>query len=65
MGRRNDRKSGGTVRKIDRTFVHPGYTNGDNKAANKNDIALVRLDRPVAQQPISSARSRHSLQIGY
>ncbi|MER6306597.1 serine protease [Streptomyces sp. NPDC001657] len=49
------RKSGGTVRKIDRTFVHPGYTNGDNKAANKNDIALVRLDRPVAQQPIKVA----------
>ena len=49
------RKSGGTVRKIDRTFVHPGYTNGDNKAANKNDIALIRLDRPVAQQPIKIA----------
>ncbi|MFE0133608.1 trypsin-like serine protease [Streptomyces sp. NPDC059037] len=49
------RKSGGTVRKIDRTFVHPGYANGDNKAANKNDIALVRLDRPVAQQPIKIA----------
>ncbi|MFI5524231.1 S1 family peptidase [Streptomyces platensis] len=49
------RKSGGTVRKIDRTFVHPGYTNGDNKAANKNDIALVRLDRPVARQPIKIA----------
>ncbi|MFJ1886465.1 MULTISPECIES: trypsin-like serine protease [unclassified Streptomyces] len=50
------RKSGGTVRKIDRTFVHPGYVNGDNKAANKNDIALVRLDRPVAQQPIKIAK---------
>ncbi|MFG3532515.1 S1 family peptidase [Streptomyces sp. NPDC047917] len=49
------RKSGGTVRKIDRTFVHPGYVNGDNKVANKNDIALVRLDRPVAQQPIKIA----------
>ncbi|GFE19542.1 hypothetical protein Sgleb_75890 [Streptomyces glebosus] len=49
------RKSGGTVRKIDRTFVHPGYTNGDNKVANKNDIALVRLDRPVAQHPIKIA----------
>ncbi|WP_217145344.1 trypsin-like serine protease [Streptomyces sp. AC627_RSS907] len=49
------RKTGGTVRKIDRTFVHPGYVNGDNKAANKNDIALVRLDRPVAQQPIKIA----------
>ncbi|MFE3152938.1 trypsin-like serine protease [Streptomyces sp. NPDC059218] len=49
------RKSGGTVRKIDRTFVHPGYVNGDNKAANKNDIALIRLERPVAQQPIKIA----------
>jgi LPXTG-motif cell wall-anchored protein len=49
------RKSGGTVRKIDRTFVHPGYVNGDNKAANKDDIALVRLDRPVAQKPIKIA----------
>ncbi|MFF9481495.1 trypsin-like serine protease [Streptomyces sp. NPDC014733] len=49
------RKSGGTVRKIDRTFVHPGYVNGDNKAANKNDIALIRLDRPVAQQPVKIA----------
>ncbi|MGW9042465.1 S1 family peptidase [Streptomyces lydicus] len=49
------RKSGGTVRKIDRTFVHPRYTNGDNKAANHNDIALIRLDRPVAQQPIKIA----------
>ncbi|OMI36951.1 S1 family peptidase [Streptomyces sparsogenes] len=49
------RKSGGTVRKIDRTFVHPGYVNGDNKAANKNDIALVRLDRPVAEKPIKIA----------
>jgi secreted trypsin-like serine protease len=49
------RKSGGTVRKIDRTFVHPGYVNGDNKIANKDDIALIRLDRPVAQQPIRIA----------
>lgn len=49
------RTSGGTVRKIDRTFVHPGYANGDNKVANKNDIALIRLDRPVAQQPIKIA----------
>jgi secreted trypsin-like serine protease len=49
------RKSGGTVRKIDRTFVHPGYVNGDNKAANKDDIALIRLDRPVARQPVRIA----------
>ncbi|GAA2217245.1 serine protease [Streptomyces nogalater] len=49
------RTSGGTVRKIDRTFVHPGYVNGDDKAANKNDIALIRLDRAVARQPIEIA----------
>ncbi|MFK8908970.1 S1 family peptidase [Streptomyces sp. YS-3] len=49
------RKSGGTVRKIDRFFVHPGYVNGDNKAANKDDIALIRLDRPVSQKPIRIA----------
>ncbi|MFJ1896228.1 MULTISPECIES: S1 family peptidase [unclassified Streptomyces] len=49
------RKSGGTVRKIDRTFIHPGYVNGDGKAANKNDLALIRLDRPVAQQPVRIA----------
>ncbi|MFI0741385.1 S1 family peptidase [Streptomyces sp. NPDC021100] len=50
------RKTGGTVRKIDRTFVHPGYVNGDDKAANKNDIALIRLDRPVAERPIKIAK---------
>ncbi|MFF5475108.1 S1 family peptidase [Streptomyces achromogenes] len=49
------RKSGGTVRKLDRTFVHPGYVNGDDKAANKNDIALIRLDRPVRRQPVKIA----------
>ncbi|MEU1365157.1 serine protease [Streptomyces sp. NPDC005803] len=49
------RKSGGTVRKIDRTFVHPGYVNGDNKAANKDDMALIRLDRPVAGEPVKIA----------
>ncbi|MFE7528626.1 S1 family peptidase [Kitasatospora sp. NPDC057542] len=46
------RKTGGTVRKIDRAFVHPGYVNGDGRGPNKDDLALVRLDRPVAQQPI-------------
>lgn len=49
------RKSGGTVRKIDRTFIHPGYANGGGKAPNKNDIALIRLDRPVPQRPIKIA----------
>ncbi|MFF3392930.1 S1 family peptidase [Streptomyces sp. NPDC002669] len=49
------RKSGGTVRKIDRIFAHPGYVNGDDKAANKDDVALIRLDRPVAERPIRIA----------
>ncbi|GGY46199.1 S1 family peptidase [Streptomyces tanashiensis] len=50
------RKTGGTVRAIERIVVHPGYVNGDGKAANKDDIALVRLDRPVAEQPVRIAR---------
>ncbi|MGW7410923.1 S1 family peptidase [Streptomyces sp. NPDC054863] len=49
------RKSGGTVRNIERTFVHPGFVSGEGKAPNKNDIALVRLDRPVTQKPIRIA----------
>lgn len=38
-----NRKSGGTLRAIERTVVHPGYANGDGTAPNRNDIALVRL----------------------
>ncbi|MER5729849.1 serine protease [Streptomyces sp. NPDC002138] len=49
------RKSGGTVRAIERTVVHPGYVNGEGRAANKDDIALVRLDRPVTEQPVRIA----------
>ncbi|URN17057.1 MULTISPECIES: S1 family peptidase [Streptomyces] len=49
------RKSGGTVRAIERTVVHPGYANVDGKGANKDDIALVRLDRPVAEEPVRIA----------
>ncbi|MBH5333345.1 serine protease [Streptomyces pactum] len=49
------RKTGGTVRAIERTVVHPGYVNGEGRAANKDDIALVRLDRPVAEEPIRIA----------
>ncbi len=51
------RKTGGTVRKIDRTFVHPGYVNGAGVTANKDDLALVRLDRPVTQRPIRIAEA--------
>ncbi|MGW1642933.1 S1 family peptidase [Streptomyces lavendulae] len=50
-----DRKSGGTVRAIERTFVHPGFVTGDGKAANQGDIALVRLDRPVSEKPVPIA----------
>ncbi|WP_030689938.1 trypsin-like serine protease [Streptomyces globisporus] len=51
-----ERKSGGTVRAIERTVVHPGYANGEGTAPNRNDIALVRLDRPVAQEPLRIAK---------
>ncbi|MFG3283207.1 S1 family peptidase [Streptomyces sp. NPDC048111] len=50
------RKSGGTVRLIDRTVVHPGYVNSYKGGANKDDIALVRLDRPVAERPVPLAK---------
>ncbi|MFF7813481.1 S1 family peptidase [Streptomyces sp. NPDC007945] len=49
------RKSGGTVRAIERTVVHPGYANGDGTGPNRHDIALVRLDRPVTEEPIRIA----------
>ncbi|MFC9700024.1 S1 family peptidase [Streptomyces sp. NPDC056943] len=50
-----ERKSGGTVRAIEQTVVHPGFASGDGKGVNKNDIALVRLDRPVTEKPIRIA----------
>ncbi|WP_030327156.1 S1 family peptidase, partial [Streptomyces flavochromogenes] len=49
------RKSGGTVRAIERTVVHPGFVSGDGKGANRHDIALVRLDRPVSEKPVRIA----------
>ncbi|MBW4719399.1 S1 family peptidase [Saccharothrix obliqua] len=49
------RTSGGTVRNIDRVVRHPGYRLGEGAKPNHNDIALVRLDRPVAEQPIRIA----------
>ncbi|GAA1329441.1 S1 family peptidase [Saccharothrix algeriensis] len=49
------RTSGGTVRKIDRVVRHPGYRVGEGAQPNRNDIALIRLDRPVAEQPIRIA----------
>ncbi|MFD4632433.1 S1 family peptidase [Streptomyces sp. NPDC058284] len=49
------RKSGGTVRKIERTIAHPGFRSGDGTSFNRHDIALVQLDRPVSQKPIGIA----------
>ncbi|WP_329791226.1 serine protease [Lentzea sp. DG1S-22] len=49
------RTSGGTVRAIDRVVRHPGYEVLPGMQPNRNDIALVRLDRPVARQPIRIA----------
>ncbi|MFE2143456.1 S1 family peptidase [Streptomyces sp. NPDC059456] len=49
------RKSGGTVRAIERIVVHPGHAGGDGKTANKDDLALVRLDRPVTEEPVRIA----------
>ncbi|MEV7279831.1 serine protease [Streptomyces sp. NPDC093111] len=49
------RKSGGTVRAIERTVIHPGFVSGGGKAANQHDIALVRLDRPVSEKPVRIA----------
>ncbi|MEV4251664.1 serine protease [Spirillospora sp. NPDC049652] len=50
-------KSGGTVRTITRTIVHPGYKSGDpeQNRPNSNDVALLRLDRPVSEKPIRIA----------
>ncbi|MFH7598677.1 serine protease [Streptomyces racemochromogenes] len=50
------RTSGGSVRTIDRIVVHPGYVNGDGKGFNKDDVALVRLDRPVPGKPVPLAQ---------
>ncbi|MEV4165789.1 S1 family peptidase [Nonomuraea dietziae] len=48
----DERKSGGAVRKIAQAFLHPNYV---QNAPNRNDIALVRLDRPVGIKPIKIA----------
>ncbi|MFF9783796.1 Secreted trypsin-like serine protease [Streptomyces sp. SceaMP-e96] len=49
------RKYGGTVRAIERTVIHPGYKQGGGEGPNRNDVALIRLDRPVAEKPIRIA----------
>ena len=50
------RTSGGTVRKVDKVVIHPGYAQGKAGALPQNDLALVRLDRPVTQKPIRIAK---------
>ncbi|MFJ6385105.1 S1 family peptidase [Kitasatospora sp. NPDC092039] len=53
------RDSGGTVRKVDRVVVHPGFEFGDGATRpNQNDLALVRLDRPAPQKPVRIAEHR-------
>ncbi|MFD5342537.1 S1 family peptidase [Streptomyces anulatus] len=47
--------SGGTVRSVAKTVSHPGYRSGENAGPNRNDVALIRLDRPVAEKPIRLA----------
>ncbi|WP_323372433.1 S1 family peptidase [Streptomyces katsurahamanus] len=51
-----NRSSGGSVRTIERTVIHPDYLIEQGGLILENDIALVRLDRPVAQKPIRVAR---------
>ncbi|MFF5624693.1 S1 family peptidase [Microbacterium sp. NPDC012755] len=46
------RTSGGTVRDMVQVFQHPDYAQG---MPNQNDIALIRLDKPVSQRPIAIA----------
>ncbi|MEV6233259.1 serine protease [Saccharopolyspora shandongensis] len=49
------RKTGGTVREIDKIIVHPGYVDAAEDHPSYNDLALVRLDRPVTQKPLRIA----------
>ncbi|HEY2062844.1 MAG TPA: serine protease [Amycolatopsis sp.] len=49
------RSSGGTVRRIAKMVTSPGYRLTGEKPYNQNDIALIKLDRPVAEQPVRPA----------
>ncbi|MFJ8470880.1 S1 family peptidase [Kitasatospora sp. NPDC094011] len=51
----SERKSGGTVRAVAGTYTHPGYRQGDGSGPNLNDVALIRLDRPVKERPVPIA----------
>ncbi|MGW2221072.1 S1 family peptidase [Nonomuraea sp. NPDC001684] len=48
----DQRKSGGEVREIAQAVLHPRYS---QNTPNRNDIALIRLDRPVTHQPVPIA----------
>ncbi|MBE9373821.1 serine protease [Saccharopolyspora sp. HNM0983] len=48
-----DRAAGGTVAGVSETVVHPGFNFGNT--AGGDDIALVKLDRQVPQQPVRIA----------
>ncbi|WP_286157037.1 trypsin-like serine protease [Streptomyces sp. AA4] len=50
------RNSGGTVRRIAQVVTHPGYAlQSESVPFNRNDVALLKLDRPVAEKPIRLA----------
>ncbi|MFH9425091.1 S1 family peptidase [Streptomyces sp. NPDC017529] len=49
------KKSGGTVRSIAKTVSHPGYKNGEDAGPNRDDVALIRLNRPVSEKPVRIA----------
>ncbi|MFE5330094.1 S1 family peptidase [Embleya sp. NPDC056575] len=52
-----NRTQGGTVRKIDKIVMHPGYSQpAEEGGYNVNDLALIRLDRPVKEKPIKLAK---------
>ncbi|MFC3981964.1 S1 family peptidase [Streptosporangium jomthongense] len=50
-----NRTSGGTVRAISKKVVHPGFRQNLKGGPNRDDIALIRLDRPVTQEPVRIA----------
>ncbi|MEU1018812.1 serine protease [Streptomyces sp. NPDC005898] len=50
------RTTGGSVRNIDKIVTAPGYVQDmTGTTYNKNDLALIRLDRPVTQKPVRIA----------
>ncbi|MFF7091325.1 S1 family peptidase [Streptomyces rubradiris] len=49
------KNSGGTVRSVTKKVTHPGYRNGGGTGPNRDDIALIRLNRPVAERPVRVA----------